>query len=112
MLLRNTKGGIELDKVVIEGLKLIKNDINLSTGFSHPGDKASTIDLLRKLKQSGYLLNSILIRDWALENEFNTRNAETLKDFVDGVNAGKGYRIQPHWKENIITILEQRAESE
>lgn len=100
-----------MDKVVIEGLRSIKNSINLSTGFSHPSDRSSTIEMLRKLKAAGYLLDGHAIGNWALQNEFSTKYANELKDYVDGVNAGKKYRIdkQAHWKDNIVDILAHRA---
>ncbi|WP_267900360.1 hypothetical protein [Lentibacillus cibarius] len=39
-----------MDKVILKGLYTIKKRINLSTGFTHPDDKGSTIEMLRKLK--------------------------------------------------------------
>lgn len=100
-----------MEKVVEEGMKLIKEDINLSTGFSHPSDRSKTIELLIKLKQSGYILDPFQIRQWAIQNEFSVKYAEDLKDFVEGVNAGKRYRTEkfPHWKDTIVSTLEQRA---
>ncbi|MGE7840145.1 hypothetical protein ACQKNX_05070 [Lysinibacillus sp. NPDC093712] len=100
-----------MNKVVIEALKSIKNRINMSTGFVHPDDKASTIELLQLLKLNGYTLDPVYIERWALQNDFNSENAKKLREFVDGVNANKGYKTgkDPHWNEAIVTLLEERA---
>lgn len=98
-----------MDAVVIEALNTLKKNINVSTGFTHPNDKGRTIELLRRLKIANYSLDSLSMKNWALENGFNSKDAEQLRVFVDGVNAGKAYRIgnQPYYKENIVEILEQ-----
>ena len=96
--------------IVLEGLTAIKNRINLSSGFAHPNDKGCTIEMLRRLKNAGYLLDSLFIRDWALQNGFKVSDAEKLKEYVEGVNLGKKYRIgsSPYWKDDIIDFLEQK----
>lgn len=100
-----------MNKVVIEALKSIKNRINMSTGFVHPDDKASTIELLKMLKSKGYPLDAVSIERWALQNDFNSETSKKLREFVEGINANKSYKTgkNPHWNEAIINILEERA---
>ncbi|OAA94071.1 DUF1889 family protein [Clostridium coskatii] len=101
-----------MDPVVEQGLKAIKGRINISTGFVDQRDKGSAIELLRKLHESGYRLNSNEIVAWASNNEFQSKYAQQLGDFVEGVNAGKRYRIgkKPYWKEDIVDTLKERSE--
>lgn len=98
--------------MVVKGLQLIKNRINLSSGFVHSNDKGCTIELLKKLKKAGYTLDSTFIKTWAINNEFTPSHAEQLKEFVDGVNTNKAYRIgkTPYWKENIVKLIEDSIE--
>lgn len=101
-----------MNNVVIEGLKSILSRINLSTGFVHPNDKGCTIELLRKLKSSGYLLDPIAIRNWVAQNGLDTKYADDLKEFVVGVNSDRRYQIgkTPYWNDSIIEVLKNRAD--
>jgi hypothetical protein len=99
-----------MDPIVIEGLKAIKNRINMSTGFVHPDDKASVIELLKKLNDAGHILVPSQITSWALQNGFQPKYAQELEGFAAGVISGKKYKIgKNHWNENIIKVLEERS---
>ncbi len=59
-------------------LLTLTQEINLSTGLSHPSDKEAAKRTLSGLKQSGHRLIPDDIRKWALRNNWAPKDAEAL----------------------------------
>ena len=53
---------------VVSALSALSSGINLSTGLAHPEDRKTVREVLRRLRDSGHLLCSTDVKNWALKN--------------------------------------------
>lgn len=97
--------------VVEEGLKMLTNSVNLSTGLSHPSDKAAAVHLFRQFYKYREIYDSDSIRAWALRNDWSPKGADQLHDIAQAILDRR--RIQagktPSWGKDIISLLRERA---
>ena len=52
---------------VDNALSTLTQGINLSTGLVHPSDRNAVQNLLKKLKDFGYVLSPSDVRNWAIQ---------------------------------------------
>lgn len=97
--------------IVEEAMEMLTDSVNLSTGLSHPLDKAKAIDLLRALKDNREAFEPDAIRAWAVRNNWRPKAADELRAIAQGVLEGKRFKHGgvPSWNPQIIEILRQRA---
>lgn len=96
--------------VIEEALKALTISVNLSSGLSHPLDKASAVNLFHLLRDNRELYDSDSIRAWALRNGWTPSGADQLRDVAQDILDGKRIRggRHPRWR---IEILRERATS-
>lgn len=63
---------------VDNALSILTQGINLSTGLTHPSDRNAARDLLRKLKDLGYVLCPSDVRNWAAQKGWPNGAAKDL----------------------------------
>lgn len=68
---------------IADALQRITSSINLSTGLSHPSDKAFARRVLQDLRSGGLKADREEIRSWALRNGWHPRSAEELAVFCE-----------------------------
>ncbi len=98
-------------RVVEEALKMLTNSVNLSTGLSHPSDRAAAVGLFRLLYRNKELYDPDSIRAWALRNSWTPEGADQLRTVARAILDRRPLRggRQPHWSPNIIEVLRERA---
>jgi hypothetical protein len=98
------------DPVVRAAMEHVTLMVNLSTGLSHPRDKAYAVWALRVLKRNSQLIVPGEIQAWAMANGWRAEAARKLGEYAAGVIAGKGYTVGPTpWRPQIIRIWRTAA---
>lgn len=102
----------ELDPVVVEGLKIISQLGNLSTGISHPLDQGRAVALFRALKKSRTPFDPTAVRSWAVHNGWRANGAKDLGEVAQKIADGR--RVQaphaPNWGAKFIKQIKDRLE--
>lgn len=84
--------------------------VNLSTGLSHPDDKAAAIQALQILKRSGCRFQPQEIRTWAMANGWQAEDARKLGEYAAGVLAGKSYQTgRKQWVPDVMDRWRKEA---
>lgn len=108
-----TKSKKELvsNPVVEEALISLTARVNVSTGISHPLDRASAIDLFRRLKATGEHFDPEEVRAWLVaEGNWKPKYADEVAEVARGVIEGKRFReTRSRWKEDIVEIWREEA---
>jgi hypothetical protein len=60
-------------------------------------DKASAISALETLRKAGYDLDRDELERWWIGEGRPAKEASQLGEYIEGVNAGKRYRIEGRW---------------
>ncbi|HVV53262.1 MAG TPA: hypothetical protein VHO06_26625 [Polyangia bacterium] len=84
--------GPDVDPVVQEGLKVLSSMVNVSTGVSHPSDRALAIEIFRLLRGAGRSIDPASVRAWLLAQEWKPSHADAVSDIVVGVLEGRRFR--------------------
>ena len=97
--------------VVEEAMKLLTGAVNLSTGLSHPSDKADAVELFRILFKNREEFDPTSIKAWALQHGWSTSGANQIRDIAEAINNRRPIRggTHPHWREDIIKVLRESA---
>lgn len=97
--------------VVEEALVSLTATVNVSTGLIHPLDKASAIDLFRRLKAAGEYFDPEEVRAWLVaEGSWKPKYADDVAKVARGVIEGKRFRgTRSRWKEDIVEIWREEA---
>ena len=92
-------------------MKMLTSTVNLSTGLTHPSDKACTVELFRLLHKNEEPYDPDSIRAWAVKNGWSPEGADELRRIAKAVLDSRPIRGSnyPCWKSNIIEILRKRA---
>ena len=98
--------------VVEEALISLTARVNVSTGLSHPLDKASAIDLFRRLKAKGEHFDPEEVRAWLVaEGNWKPKDADDVAEVARGVIDGKRFRYtRSRWKNDIVEVWREEAE--
>jgi hypothetical protein len=98
--------------IVEEAMKMLSGSVNLSTGLSHPLDRAKAIDLFRGLKDNREPFEPDAIRAWAVRNNWRPKAADELRSIAQGVLEGKRFKRGgiPSWNPQMIEILRQKVQ--
>ncbi len=108
-----TVPGVELDPVVVEGLKRITSANNLEHRSIHAGPyERATAQLLKELHQAGYPLPPNDIRAWAQRNGWNPSLAGDLEAMARKIADGRRVRGtggRRAWQRGIVAYLERKA---
>jgi len=88
---RLSEAGIS-DPVVRIAMEHLSIGVNLSTGLTHPSDKARAVETFRVLRRGGHRWVPEEIQAWALGHGWRNRGAEDLRKYAAGVLEGKTFR--------------------
>lgn len=98
------------DPVVEEALKSLTSRVNLSTGIAHPRDKATAVDLFRKLKAAKITYDPSEIRGWLVRHSWRSDDADAVKDIAEKIQQGRSVRaVQGGWADDIVSVWRERA---
>lgn len=97
--------------VVEEALKMLTDSVNLSTGLSHPSDKAAAVELLRLLYRNGESFDVDSIRAWVLRNEWDPKGANQLGAVAQAILNRRPIRGSKYlqWPTDIIQQIRNRV---
>lgn len=97
--------------VVVKAMEALTIVVNLSTGLGHPSDKESAIQMLKLLNSAGEEYDTDQLRAWAVRHGWRPRDARSLAELAERVQAGK--RVQggkrKMWRPDIIDVWRQEA---
>ena len=94
--------------IVERAIKSLSRRINLSTGLSHPMDKAAAIDILNLLKKEGFHYSSEEIKILAIRNGWTSTGANEIFRIADMILSGRKPRkctTAFTWNPDILDIL-------
>ncbi len=98
------------DPVVEEALKDLTSRVNLSTGITHPMDKAATADLFRKLKAAKIAYEPTEIRAWLVRHGWKNDDADAVKVIAEKISQGRPVRsAEGGWVDDIVNDWRKRA---
>lgn len=97
--------------VVEEALRMLTDRVNLSTGLSHPSDRAAAVELFRLLSRHKEPYDPDSIRAWALRNSWTPEGANQLRAVAQAILDRRPLRggRHPHWSPDIMKVLHERA---
>jgi hypothetical protein len=99
-----------LSGVVREALKSITVGSNVSTGISHPRDKAKVVWAFRILRKAGERFDGPSVRAWAANNGWTVRGAQDLADVAEAIAQGKGVQaLERPWRDDILDEWRKRV---
>lgn len=96
------------DPIVRAAIRSLTMSVNLSTGLSHPSDKAHAVETFKVLKKAGHDWDPDDVHAWALANGWHNRGADDLRKYADGIRKGSSFRttryglnndVLKHWQE-------------
>lgn len=99
--------GDELSPVVVAGLRMLTNRVNLS--MLHPSDNASIVDMFKKLKSAHFKLSPDAIKNWLIQNNWSLKTAEDARSIVQRLNDGRTVRSGHMWADNIVQQLKDEV---
>lgn len=73
---------LKLDPELEAQLQSLTNSINLSTGFSHPSDAKTAMQMFKILKENGIPFEAKKLRSWALRKGWRPDFAEDLYELA------------------------------
>jgi hypothetical protein len=82
------------DPVVRIAVQHLTDGVNLSTGLSHPSDKARAVETFKILRKGGHRWTPSEVRAWALVHGWDNRGADDLERYAAGVLEGKPFRTR------------------
>src|SRR5690606_24033833 len=98
------------DPVVEEALKSLTSRVNLSSGIAHPRDKATAVDLFKKLKVAKIAYDPSEIRGWLVRHSWRSDDADAVKDIATKIQQGKSVRAaQGGGADDIVSVWRERA---
>jgi len=98
------------DPVVEEALKSLTSRVNLSTGISHPMDKAAAVDLFRKLRAAKITYDPSEIRGWLVRHGWESDDADAVKDIAEKISQGRAVRsANGGWADDIVRVWREKA---
>jgi hypothetical protein len=86
---------ITIDAVVAIAIQHLTDAVNLSSGLSHPMDKARAVDTFRLLRKAKYSWDSDEIRIWALGHGWDNRGANELAGVAQRIGEGRAVQARP-----------------
>lgn len=98
--------------VVVAALESLTGRVNLSTGLSHPYDKAAAVSLFQFLLGAGEQFEPGQVRAWAVRNGWHPDDARELGDVAQKLKDGRRVqnRYGQRWAEDIVD--QWRAEAD
>src|SRR5690606_19188162 len=107
---RLAQSAITVDPVLEEALKMLTENVNISTGIAHPMDRVKTIALFRKLNRARTAYDVAEIRSWLVRHRWRAEAADKVQEIAERVKQGKSFRgAQDYWADNIVQVLRERA---
>lgn len=99
------------DPVVAEGLKTLTAMVNHANNLSGAMDKRDAIDVLQRLHDGGHHVDPEAIYAWSLENGWNARGAERLREFSARISQGMRPRkgMSSALRSDILTVWRDAA---
>lgn len=94
-----------------EAMRSLTGRINLSTGLTHPRDRAAAIHLFRFLDQSGEAFDAAELRAWAARNGWTPDGANQLREVAQGVLDGKRFQagsLKESWSSDYLDEMRDR----
>lgn len=94
-----------------EAMRSLTGRINLSTGLTHPRDRAAAIHLLRFLAESGEAFDAAELRAWAARNGWTPDGANQLLEIAQGVLEGKRSQagaLRDSWSADYLREMRDR----
>lgn len=76
-------------KIALEGLT---TGVNLSSGLSHPSDKARAVQTFRVLHAAGHTWTKTEIHAWSLAHGWNAHGATELAHYAERIQQGRTFR--------------------
>jgi len=97
--------------VIVEALKNLTRNVNLSTGITDPSDRKAAIDLFQRLKQAGEKFNPSEVRAWLVsQGRWSPQDADQVKSIAERVLAGRRLRGSGRvWADNIVEQWRARS---
>jgi len=97
--------------VVVEALKTLTRTVNLSTGISHPSDRRATIDLFRRLQETGERFDPSEVRAWLVsQGGWRSQDADEVESVAKSILAGKRLKDSGRfWADDIVEQWRARA---
>lgn len=105
------EGELDIDPVILEGLKHVTMTINHNNTISAGYEKNAVVRVLLALHDHGHRLDPVELQGWALANGWRGENPNRLANFVRDINAGKRPRATPV-RPDFIDLLRDRAADE
>lgn len=100
-----------MSPLLVESLKILTSRVNLATGISHPSDDSSAKEIFNILRREGEQLDASKISVWAMENGWQTNDANKLGELAKKI--GNGGRVvvksKGMWPTDIVAKLRARA---
>jgi hypothetical protein len=92
------------DPVLRAALKSLSQIVNLSTGITHPSDKASAVQLFRILRTGGVPFRPEEVKAIAVQAGWEPRHARDLASVAERIAAGKVVQARggTMWREDIL----------
>ena len=100
-----------LNPVVQAALDSLTHRVNLSTGVSHPSDKAATVRMFEILRQNGFQYDPKEVRVWLISHGgWKSTDADEVQTIADRVLQGRQFRVERGgWNEKILDIWKEDA---
>lgn len=96
--------------VIAAALSSVANARNPSTGVSSGYGKDLAVHALRTLHSAGYDIGAAGLEQTAFNLGFNWSETKQLRDYAEGVQAGKRYRLGDNkFKTNVLADWEKEA---
>jgi hypothetical protein len=86
--------------------------VNLSTGLSHPSDKAAAVQAFRLLRDASERFDASEVQAWAVRNGWRPRHARELAELSQAIldrRPIRGGRMR--WRDDIIEQWREQARS-
>lgn len=106
---------MQLHPLIVEGLKILGEKVNLTDGLAHPNDKEKAVELLLALYEEDLPIKPDLVAEWCSQNNWPPKAvneiyliAFTLKAVLNRKLRG---RVPRFFSPDIIKQLRSRIQS-
>ncbi|MCX2746275.1 hypothetical protein OOZ51_00415 [Arthrobacter sp. MI7-26] len=82
-----------LDPVVEAAMTELEASVNHNNSLADPYEKPQTIEVLRELFRNGHDFDVDSLCAWSLANGFEASEIKQLREYADGVRAGKRFQL-------------------
>lgn len=99
------------DPILTVALNDLSRSVNLSTGISHPSDRAKTIQLFQILVSNGVRYNPTEVRAWLVsQGGWKPKDANEVEEISRRCLEGKRYRTERKmWRDDIFMTWKSKS---